>query len=143
MNTGWYALPVRKIYSNDKNGGGKMAIFVKATKSSSSTSDSGATSLPPIGKGFMFNKTSSNIHGNFVYVSFERTDFIQITNITFYYNRFSFLTINSKKSMGRFRIQLLLGDNTWSTKYNIAINDRYSDTSTQWTLVSLSFTEKK
>ena len=42
--------------------------------------------------------------------------------------------------MGRFRVQLLLADNTWSTRYNIPKNDRYSDTSTEWTLVSLNFT---
>ena len=42
--------------------------------------------------------------------------------------------------MGRFRIQLLLEDNTWSTRYNISKNDRYSNTSTEWTLVSLNFT---
>ena len=42
--------------------------------------------------------------------------------------------------MGCFRIQLLLEDNTWSTRYNIPKNDRYSDTSTEWTLVSLIFT---
>ena len=41
--------------------------------------------------------------------------------------------------MGRFRIQLLLADNTWSTSYNIPENDRYSDNSTDWTLVSLNF----
>ena len=41
--------------------------------------------------------------------------------------------------MGRFRIQILLEDNTWSTRYNIPENDRFSDTSTEWTLVSLNF----
>ena len=45
--------------------------------------------------------------------------------------------------MGRFRIQLLLEDNTWSTRYNIAKNDRYSDTSTDWTLPNLIFTVEK
>ena len=44
--------------------------------------------------------------------------------------------------MGRFRIQLLLEDSTWSTRYNIPKNDRYSDTSTQWTKLTLNFTEK-
>ena len=44
--------------------------------------------------------------------------------------------------MGRFRIQLLLEDNTWSTRYNIPKNDRYSDTSFQWTKLSLNFTEE-
>ena len=42
--------------------------------------------------------------------------------------------------MGRHRIQLLIKDNTWSTEYNISINDRSSDTSTKWTLVNLSVT---
>ena len=42
--------------------------------------------------------------------------------------------------MGRFRIQLLLQDNTWSTRYNIPKNDRYSDNSTDCRLVSLNFT---
>ena len=42
--------------------------------------------------------------------------------------------------MGRFRIQLLLEDNTWSTWYNIRKNDRLSDVSTEWTYVSLTFT---
>ena len=42
--------------------------------------------------------------------------------------------------MGRFRIQLLLEDNTWSTRYNVPKNDRYSDSSTRWTKLSLNFT---
>ena len=88
----------------------------------------------------MYIETSSNNHGNNVFVSWERTDNIQISNITFYYNRFSILTNDSKKSMGRFRIELLLEDNTWSTRYKIPKNDRYSITSTDWTLVNLNFT---
>ena len=87
----------------------------------------------------MYIETSSNIHGNNVFVSFERTDIIQSSNITFYYNRFSILTNNSLKSRGRLRIQLLLQDNTWSTRYNIPKNDRYSDSSTDWTKLSLNF----
>ena len=86
-------------------------------------------------------ETNSNNHGHErVFVSWERTDIIQISNITFYYNRISILTKNSKKTMGRFRIQLLLDDNTWSTRYNIPKNDRYRDLSTDWTLVNLYFT---
>ena len=42
--------------------------------------------------------------------------------------------------MGRFRFQLLLKDNTWITRYNISKNVRYSDTSTDWTLVRENFT---
>ena len=88
----------------------------------------------------MYIETSSNNHGNNVFVSWERIDIIQITNITFQYNRFSILTNDNFKSTGRFRIQLFLEDNTWSTRYNIPKNDLYSDTSTDWTLVSLIFT---
>ena len=91
----------------------------------------------------MYIETSSNNHCHErVFVSWERTDFIQISNITFYYNRFLILPYNSKKSLGRFRIPLLLEDNTWSTMYNIPKNDRYSNSSTQRTLVNLNFTEE-
>ena len=73
----------------------------------------------------MYIETSSNNCGHErVFVSFERTDIIQFSNITFYYNRYSFLTIEAKKSMGRFGIQFLLEDNTWSAQYNLHKNDR-------------------
>ena len=130
-----------KIVNNNKNNDKKICKFLKSTKTNSPTGNSGATSLPPIGNSFMFIETSSNNFGSDdVFVSWERTDIIQITNITFYYNRFSILTNDSLKSMGRFRIQLFLEDDTWSTRYNIPKNDRYSDTSTEWTLVNLNFT---
>ena len=128
------------IKCNNKNNQSKITDFIKSAKTNSPTGYSGASSLPPIGNSFMYIETSSNIHGDDVFVSWERTDIIQISNITFYYNRFSILTNDSKKSMGRFRIELLLEDNTWSTRYNIPKNDRYSDSSTQWTLVNLNFT---
>ena len=100
-------------------------------------------SLPPIGKCFMYIETSSNIHGHErFFVSFERTDITQISFKTFYYNKYSILTNDSLKSMGRFRIQLLLEKNPWSTRYNIPKNDRYSNSSTQWTKLSLNFTEE-
>ena len=44
--------------------------------------------------------------------------------------------------MGRFRIQLLIEDNTWSTQYIIPKNSQYSITSTEWTLIKLDFTVK-
>ena len=78
----------------------------------------------------MYIGTSSNNQGNTVFVSFERTDIIQFSKITFYCNRFSTLTIDSLKSMGRFRLHLLLEDNTWSTRYNIAKNGRCSNSLT-------------
>ena len=88
----------------------------------------------------MYIETSSANKGNNVFCSFQRTDIIQLNNITFYYNRFSILTNDSLKSMGRFRIQLLLEDNTWSTQCTIAENTQYSDNSTDWTFLNLDFT---
>ena len=115
---------------------------MKSTKTNSPTGFSVAKSLSLIGNNSMYIETSYNNHGNNVFVSFERTDIIQIFNITFSYNRFSFLNNDSVKSMGLFRIQLLLEDNTWSTRYNIPKKDQYSDTSTDWTKSSLNFTEE-
>ena len=44
--------------------------------------------------------------------------------------------------MGRLRIPLILEDNTWSARYNIPKNDRYSISPTDWTKLSLNFTEE-
>ena len=139
-NSGGYLFQQWNIKCNDKNNNGKIQKINESTTTNTATSDSGATSLPPIGDSFMYIETSSNNHGNNVFFSFERTDIIQTSNITFYCNRISILTIDSLKSMGRFRIQLLSEDNTWSFRYNIPKDDRYSDTSTDWTLVNLNFT---
>ena len=139
-NIGSDLLQKWNIKCNNKNNQARLTDFIKSTKTNSPTSFSGAESLPPIGNSFMYIETCSNNHGNNVFVSWERTDIIQITNITFYHNRFSILTNEDKKSMGRFKIELLLEDNTWSTRYNIPKNDRYSNTSTDWTLVNLNFT---
>ena len=138
-NTGGYLLPYWKIICNDKNGNGKVQNFIKSLKSSSPTGQSGATSLSPIGNAFMYRETSPNNSGNNVFVRCERTDIIQITNITFHYNRFS-TSDKNLRGMGRLRIQLLLEDNTWSTQYTIAKNTQYSNSSTDWTLLNLDFT---
>ena len=140
-NIGSDLLQKWNIKCNNKNNVSKVGDFKKSTKTNSPTGHSGAPNLPPIGNSFMYIETSCNKRGHErVFNSFERTDIIQISNITFYYNRFSILTNNCKKSVGRFRIQLLLEDNTWSTRYNIPKNDRYSNSSTKWTLVNLNFT---
>ena len=94
---------------NNKNSDSKVGNFKKSTKSYSSTSYSGATSIPPIGNSFVYIETSSNNHGHErVFVSWERSDIIQSSKIPFYYNSFSILNNNSEKSMGRFRIKFLL-----------------------------------
>ena len=138
-NNGGYLLQQGNTKCNDKNKNGKISNFVKSTKTSSPIGDSGANSLPHIGDSFKYIERSSNNKGNNVFCSFERTDNIQNTNITFYYNRFSSLTSDPHKSMGRFRIQILLEDNSWSTQYTIAKNIHYSDTPSVWTLLNLNF----
>ena len=140
-NTGGYLLPYWKKICNDKNNKVKTQNFIKSTKTNSPTGDSGVMTLPPIGSAFMCIETSSSNYGHIrFFVSWERTDIIQITNITIYYNRFSILTTDSVKAMGRFRIQLPLEDDTWSTQYTIAKNTQYNTTSTEWTLLNLDFT---
>ena len=139
-NVGGNLLQKWFIECNDINNNGKIQKIFRSTKTMSPKGYLGASILPPIGLAFMYIATSSDNHGNNVCCSFERSDIIQITNITFYYNRFSILTNDSLNSMGRFRIKVLLENNTWSTRYNIAKNDQFCDTSTEWTLVSLNFT---
>ena len=83
-NNGGYLLQIWNTKCNDKNNNGKIQNFIRSTKTSSPTADSGAINIPPIGDSFMYIETTSNIHGYNFYVSFERTDIIQISNITFY-----------------------------------------------------------
>ena len=45
--------------------------------------------------------------------------------------------------MGRFRIQLLIPNGQLISKNKIDKNSIYSRTSTEWTLLSLDFTESK
>ena len=130
------------IKCNDRIIKGNTYNFVRSTKTNNPTNGSGAASKPPVGDSFMYIETSSKNHGNIVFVSFERFDNIEISNITFYYNRFSILTNDLLKSTGRFRIQFLSEDNTWSKRYTIPKKDRYSDLSTDWTLLSSNFTAK-
>ena len=103
-NSGNTLLQKWKIYCNNKNNQSRINDFIKSTKTNSPSSYSGATSLPPSGNSFMYIETSSKNHGPNVFVSWERTDIIQISDITFYYNRFSILTNDNLKNMGRFRI---------------------------------------
>ena len=115
-NTGGYFLQNWITECNDITNNGKTQNFIKPTKTNSPTVYSCAMSLPLIGYSFLYFETSSNNHGNFVFVSFERTGIIQGSKKTISYIRFSILTFDFLKSMGRFRIQLLLEDSTRSTR---------------------------
>ena len=92
-NLGYNLLSKWRIKNLNKLNGAKIGNFLKSTTFSSPTVHSGASILAPIGNSFKYIETSSNNHGHErVFVSWERTDIIQISNITFYYNRFSILT---------------------------------------------------
>ena len=79
--------------------------------------------------------TAYNLGGG-VFSSFERTDILQISNINLYYKRSS---ARSNKTRERFRIQLLLNDESWSTRYNTANKDSHGNSITQWTLGNMKF----
>ena len=69
--TGVSVLPYWKIIGNDKNKNRKISNVIESTKTNSPSSQSGATSLPPIGNSFMHRETSSNNIANNVLVSWE------------------------------------------------------------------------
>ena len=75
-----YLLQNWNIKSNDRNDDAKIQNFIRSTKTHS---PSYHTSPHPIGNAFMNIETSSNNHGNNVFCSWERTDIIQISKITF------------------------------------------------------------
>ena len=70
---------------------------MKSRKTNSAAGYSGAMSLLPNGDSFMYIETSSNNQCKNVFASFERTDVIQISNITFYHNRSQILCKDSIK----------------------------------------------
>ena len=75
QGNGQNLLPRWKVICNDKNNIALTIKFAKATKTSSPTSQSGTTSLPPVGKVFIYIETRSNSHAHErVFVSWERTD---------------------------------------------------------------------
>ena len=141
-STGASLLQKWNITSRNTFGDTKVAQFIKSTRTSSPTEHSGASSLAPVGDAFTYIESSGSNHGDNTYVICERTDIIQITNITFYYNRFSILTDDNLKAMGRLRIQIKMSDNTWNTLYTMEKNSQYSNSSTEWSLFNLDITQE-
>ena len=73
----------------------------------------------------MYIEISISNFGSNVCVGFERKDKLQISNISFYYKRYS--GNNKNIEIGRSGIQLLLDGDTWITRYNSTKNDYYSN----------------
>ena len=142
-NTGHDLLYKWAIKCKDRNGGGKPQDFIKSTMTKSPTGESGPESIPPIGKAFMYIETSQNNHDSTnddVWVSFERTDIIHISNITFYYNRYS-TSSESLRNMCRMDIQLLRNGN-WETFYTIEKDTEFTIDKTTWILLNLDITSQ-
>ena len=138
-NTGTDLLQNWKIICNKRFGDGLPSDFIKSTKTISPTSSSGATTLPPIGTCFMYIETSANNHNSSndnVLVSFGRTDFIHISIITFYYNRFS-ISAADKRSMGKKEIQISR-NSVWQTEYTMDEDTNFSTLSTEWRLFNMN-----
>ena len=138
-NTGIDLLQNWKIICYNKLGEGLPSDFIKSTKTNSPTGSSGATNLTPIGTCFMYIETNANNHNSSndnVLVSFERTDNIRNSNITFYYNRYSISTAN-KRNMAKLEIQLLR-NGVWQTEYTMDKDTNFSTLSTDWTLFNMN-----
>ena len=139
-NNGGYLLPSWRIFCNDRNSNNKIQNFIRSTKTTSPPGNSGAIVTPPIGDSFMYIETSGKNFGPNILCSWEKIDIIQISNITFYYNRFSIQ--GDLRAMGRFRIQILTKDNVCLTKFDKPKNEQYSNAGTDWTIISLKITEE-
>ena len=139
-NTGTDLLQKWKIICNNRFNEVLPSDFIKSTKTTSPTHQTGASVIAPVGASYMYIKTSSNNHNivnDSVLVSFERTDIINIRNITFYYNRFS-TSIPDKRNMGKFEVQLLRGNSQWESEYSMDKNTIFSTLSTDWILFNLN-----
>ena len=89
----------------------------------------------------MYIETSSNNNGDDrIFCSWERTDLIHISNITFYYNQIFNIYRSLQERMGRFRIQILK-NNAWETIYTIEKNTELTELSTDWVLLNLDITD--
>ena len=139
-NSGVYLLQKWKIDCRDRYNNAKINNFIKSTKTQSPTDFSGATVLPPIGSSFMYLESSGNNNGDITYVILVRTDSIQLTNISFYYYRFS-KSDENLKAVPRFRIELLLENGNWENKFTIDKNSQFSNSSTEWSYLNLDFTQ--
>ena len=139
-NNGDSLLPNWRLFCNDRNNNGNVQNFIRSTKTNSPRGNSGAIVTPPIGDSFMYKETSGNNFGSNVFCSRERVDIIQISNITFYYNRFSIQ--GDFRAMDRFQIQILTKDNVWLTKFIITKNTQFSNAATDWIILNLNITDE-
>ena len=87
----------------------------------------------------MYIETSANNHNSangIVFISFERTDIIHTSNITFYHNRY-LISAADKRNMGKIEIQLLR-NSVWQTENTMDKDTNFSTLSSDWTLFNMN-----
>ena len=104
-NQGGYLLQQWNMKCNDKINRGKILSFRKSSELNTPTGSTRPTCPSPIGDSFLYVETSSNIHGTNVYFSFERTDILQLSEVSFCYKKY--LGESVHKGLVRLRIQLV------------------------------------
>ena len=123
---------------------GKITDFIKTTASTQSPTshiqDPNQDQLQTTTMLLCTLKSSGSNSGEGVFCSWERTDLHNISNVTFYYNRFS-TSNESLRNRGRFRIEILKNNN-WETIFTTAQNEGFTESATEWELINLDNTEK-
>ena len=79
--------------------------------------------------------------GRVFFVVGKEQIYIHISNITFYYNRFS-TSNESLRNMGRFRIQILKNNN-WETILYNCTKRRIYRIATEWEFIKFGYYRKK
>ena len=89
---------------------------------------------------FVDTDTLGKKYSQIFFLSFERTDNIQIRNMTLHYNG---LSASNRKSMEKFRKQIILLNGQELSNYMNDKNTNYNVISGEWTLKILNFTKTK
>ena len=63
--------------------------FKKSSKTNTQTPKTGATVVPLIGDSYMYIETGGSSFGSKIFVSFEKTGILRISNNIFFYDRYS------------------------------------------------------
>ena len=114
-NAGSFLLPLWRIEIKDKKIACKLTKIFWAIKTNNPTGKSGTASWPPIRDASMYIVTSGNNYGSDDFISFDRTDDIQIGNFTCYFVRYS-NPKDIRTPKGIFGTQFLLLDSQWHSK---------------------------
>ena len=89
-NQGRCLLHQWNVKCNDQIDSGEKTNFTESSKTNTPTRTEGAKNVHPIVSSFVYTEMSGEIFRSNVYCTFERTGLIQISDISFYYIRYSY-----------------------------------------------------